>query len=176
MKRNILVFGLISGTIVSTLMAISAGVFCSTGNMEGGMIYGYASMLLAFAFVFVGVKNYRDKYNDGLITFGKAFKLGLGIMFIASTMYVITWMVESHFFFPDFGEKYAAMVIEQAKASGMGEAELQAQIKEMQSFQELYKNPVMVILFTYMEIVPPGLLAALISALVFKRKNKPSAA
>src|ERR1700740_1491553 len=104
MKKNILVNGLISGFIVSILMLFSVNYFC---HREGGMDYnsslliGYASMLIAFSFVFVGIRNYRDKYNEGVISFGKAFKIGIMIVFIASTMYVVAWLIDYFFFIPD---------------------------------------------------------------------------
>ena len=46
----------------------------------------------------------------------------------------------------------------------------------MQSYQEMYKNPVFVVLMTYAEVLPIGLLVTLISALVLKRKVKPDTA
>jgi hypothetical protein len=66
------------------------------------MLIGYASMLIAFSLVFVGIRNYRDKFNEGVISFGKAFKIGIMIVLIASTMYVVAWLIDYFFFIPDF--------------------------------------------------------------------------
>src|ERR1017187_9822075 len=73
------------------------------------MLIGYASMLVALSLVFVGIRNYRDKYNNGVISFGKAFKIGIMIVLIASTIYVVAWLIDYFFFIPDFMEKYSSM-------------------------------------------------------------------
>src|SRR3989344_4812298 len=117
MKKNVLVFGSISGLIITALMVISTLLCYKNSNFEGSMLIGYASMLIAFSFIFVGVKNYRDKYNNGLITFWKAFKIGLFIALISSTFYVVTWLIEYYAFMPDFMEKYSEHMLNQAKNS-----------------------------------------------------------
>lgn len=169
MKRNVLVFGLISGAIVSTLMAISLAAFgcgSSEPNFDIAMVVGYAAMLIAFSMIFIGIKNYRDKYNGGVITFGKAFTTGLYITLIASTIYVLAWLVQYYTLYPDFMDKYTEQMIKNTPP-----AELESQLKEMNDMKELYKNPLYVILFTYVEILPLGLLVTLVSALILKRKQ-----
>jgi hypothetical protein len=172
MKKNVLVFGLVSGSIVSALMIVFTALSYGNSNYENGMLLGYASMLLAFSFVFVGIKNFRDKYNEGVISFGKAFKIGLFITLISSTMYVITWLFVYYFYMPDFMEKYAAHMISEAQSSGATAMQLEAQAAEMASYKEMYNNPVFVILLTYMEILPIGLIITAICALILKRKPK----
>lgn len=170
MKKNVMVFGLIAGLIVSTLMVLSMARCYNDPNLEHSMLIGYASMVLAFSFIFVGIKNYRDKYNNGLITFGKAFKIGALISLVASTIYVIVWLIDYYVFMPDFMDKYVAQALREAKADGASAAELAAKAKELASSQEMYKNPIMVVLFTYMEILPVGILISLVAALILKRK------
>jgi MFS family permease len=172
MKKVVIVCGLMAGGIVSAMMIITMAIYTSTGNFENGMIYGYASMLLAFSLIFVGIKNYRDRYNNGIISFGKAFRIGLFITLIASTMYVIVWLIDYYFFIPDFGEKYAAHMLEKLKASGVSEIEMAKQTKEMASFSDIYKNPFFNALITYSEIIPVGLIVTLISSLILKKKIK----
>jgi Protein of unknown function (DUF4199) len=172
MKKIVIVSGLMAGGIVSAMLIITMFIYKSSGNFENGMIYGYASMLLAFSLIFVGIKNYRDKYNNGIIPFGKAFKIGLFITLIASTMYVIVWLIDYYFFIPDFGEKYAAHMLEKLKASGASEIEMAKQTKEMASFSDMYKNPFFNALITYSEIIPVGLIVTLISSLILKKKIK----
>ncbi len=172
MKKNVLVFGLISGLVVSTIMAISMTYMSRHPELCGGvssMVVGYLSMLLAFSLIFVAVKNFRDQQNGGAISFGKAFTIGVLISLIASTMYVITWALVYHFVMPDFMDRYVEQIIEHAKASS-SPAELQKLTEQMNTQRENYKNPVFFSLMTYMEILPVGIIVSLIVAIILKRK------
>ena len=175
MKKTILIYGAIAGVIVSTFMGISMAVMsCGSGNADGeltSMIIGFSSMAVAFSLVFVGIKNYRDKQNGEVITFWKGFFLGLMISLVASTLYVITWGVEFHFFMPDFIDKYSAMQIDQLKKSGISGAKLEDAVKGIESDSYSYKhNPFFFAMYTYMEILPVGIIITLISALILKKK------
>ncbi len=176
MKRNSLVFGTIAGVIISTFMGISMAIMsCGSTDSDGGtgsMIIGFSAMIVAFSFIFVGIKNYRDKQNAGVITFGKAFLLGLMISLIASTLYVITWAVEFHFFMPDFIDKYSAMQIKELHESGVSGAALDEAIKSIENTQLNYKNnPFFFAMYTYMEILPVGIIVTLISSAILKKKQ-----
>lgn len=175
MRKNIIVFVSIAGFIVSAVTAVSMLLISKNSNFEGGMVLGYTSMHIAFTFIFVGIKNFRDTYNDGLITFGKGFKLGFFIALIASTFYVITWVIEFNFFIPDFMDAYGEHMVKQVKESGASQIEIDKQIAEMAKYKEMYKNPLFMVLLTYIEILPVGILVAVISALILKRKEKKEA-
>lgn len=172
MKRNILIFGSIAGLIVAIFMVVSTGLCYSNPDYKGSMLLGYAGMLLAFSFVFVGIKNYRDKYCNRVITFGQAFKVGSLIMLVASTIYVVVWLFDYYLFVPDFIEWYTAHVLTQAKAEGKTTAEINSLMSQMDFSRKMYKTPFGVILLTYMEILPVGLVVTLISALILKRRPK----
>lgn len=173
MQRNIVIYGIIAGIIVSVLMLLSVNYlsYCN-GNVDynTSMLIGYASMLIAFSLVFVGIRNYRDKYLGGSISFGKAFTTGILIVLIASTFYVVAWLIDYFYFIPNFMENYSAHMLEELKASGATQAEIDKQTKEMADFAVMYKNPFINAMMTYMEILPVGLLVTLISSLILKRK------
>jgi hypothetical protein len=174
MKKNILIYGLIAGIVVSVSMLFTVN---STSHREGdfdydkGLVIGYTSMLIAFSLVFVGIRNYRNNYNGGVISFGKAFKIGLFIVLIASTIYVISWLIDNYFFMPDFAEKYSAHMLDKLKASGATQTEIDKQTKEMADFVRMYKNPFFNAMMTYVEILPVGLAVTIISSLILKRKK-----
>ena len=175
MKKNIIIYGLIAGILISSFMLISMNYFSHCeGKVDLGtsMLIGYASMLIAFSLVFVGTRNYRDKYNEGVISFGKAFQIGILIVLIASTMYVIAWLIDYYYFIPDFFDKYSAITLDQLKASGATQLEIEAKTKEMTDFARMYKNPFFNAMMTYVEILPVGLIVTLISSLILKRKAK----
>ena len=171
MKKIILICGLISGFILTAMMVVSTTMCYVNDNFESNMALGYASMVLAFALIFVGIKNYRDKYNDGIVSFGKAFKIGLYITLIASSMYVIVWLIDYYLFIPDFMDKYTAHVLKEAKNAGASPTELVTKTQELEQYREMYKNPVLVVLLTYLEVFPIGLIISLICALLLKKGN-----
>lgn len=170
MKKTILTYGLISGLIIMAFMITSTLLYYKNPKLGLSEIIGFIGMFVAFIFVFVGTKNYRDKQNAGSITFLNAFKIGFFIALISSCIYTLVWMVEFHFFLPDFMEKYAASTIEKIKSSGASAIEIKNQIADMESMKESYKNPLFMIAITLMEVLPIGLFVALISALILKRK------
>ncbi len=172
MKKIVLVCGLIAGLIVSSLMVITIAACYNNPNFQGNMVLGYASMILSFSAIFVGIKLFRDKYNGGIISFGRAFKIGLFITLIASTIYVLAWLVDYYLFIPDFMDKYAAHVLKEARESGASQQEMVKKTAEMASYKEMYKNPAFVVLLTYAEIIPVGLVVTIISALILKRKAR----
>lgn len=171
MKKNVLVFGLISGFIITAMMVYSTAKCYSSNDFESSMLVGYASMLVAFSFIFVGIKNYRDKFNGGILSFGKGFKIGLYISLIASTLYVLVWLIDYYLFIPDFMDRYTAHVLRETKADGATATEVQNKAAEMSKYKEMYRNPLFVILFTYLEVLPIGLLVSAIAALILKRKS-----
>ena len=168
MKRNIVIYGLIAGIVVSILMLFSIN---NITDFDSSLYVGYASMLIAFSLVFVGIRNYRDKYNDGVVSFGKAFKIGVMIVLIASTIYVIAWLIAYFYFEPDYLEKYSAKMLDKLKAGGASQIEIDKQTKEMANFAVRYKNPFFNAMMTYAEILPVGLIVTLISSLILKRKT-----
>ena len=121
--------------------------------------------------VYVGIRNYRDKYNGGVISFGKAFKIGIMIVLIASTIYVVAWLIDYFFFIPDFMEKFSASELDKLKASGASQIEIDKETKEMANLTRMFKNPFFNAMMTYVEILPVGLIVTVISSLILKRKT-----
>jgi hypothetical protein len=164
MNNIILKNGLFGGSIVSALLVIMTMYMKANPEKEVSMMIGFAGMLLSFFFVVKGIKQQREA-NNGIISFGKAFLTGLLITLIISTIYVLVWLVILYNFFPNFMEHYANMAIEKASPNEVAKV-----TEEMNSYKEMYKNPIMVILLTYMEILPLGIVFSLVSALILKRK------
>jgi hypothetical protein len=67
-------------------------------------------------------------------------------------------------------EKYSAHMLDDLKASGASQIEIDKQTKEMANTAEMLKNPFFNAMLTYMEILPVGLIVTLISSLILKRK------
>jgi len=169
MKRTILTFGVISGVVCSGLMTVSI-FFADRIGYGHSMVVGYTIMVMSFLLVYFGVRSYRDEDCGGSITFGRAFRVGMGIMLITCVFYVIGWEILYHFFMPDFYDKYGAYVMEKARAAGANAAALEAKAAQLQQMKAMYANPIINACMTFIEPFPVGLLITLISAVILRRK------
>jgi len=170
MKKNVWIFGLILGAILAGHMLYMVNLCYVNPDFKTNDIVGYAAMVVIFSLVFFGIRNYRNKQLDGVISFGKAFKTGALIALLGATIYVVVWIFAFYLFVPDYIDKYTVHVLNATARDHA--ASLAAKTKEMADFKEMYKSPFFVILITYFEVLPVGLVVALVSALVLKRKNK----
>ena len=169
MKRIIWTYGLIAGTIVVAMLAISVPFMDSPEFMKRGEIIGYATMLVALSLIFFGVRTYRNRHLGGAIPFKQAFFVGLYISLVASAIYVAGWMVISGLFLPDFAEQYAQSTLQHLKDTGASAEEISKHTEDMAYYQELYKNPIFRAGITFTEIFPVGLIVTIISAIILKR-------
>jgi len=164
-------FGSISGLLIVSTWFILYALGGADGEFVGGELLGYTIMLLALTAVFMGVKNKRDGNESSVFSFKEGFLTGLGIVLVASLIYVVGWMIYMPTFAPDFVDKYQANQIELVQNSDISSGEKNEKIEEIKTQIENYKKPHMMASITFLEIFPVGLLVTLITALILRRKE-----
>jgi hypothetical protein len=169
MKKLVLVYGSIAGAIVALMLIISFVVLIGNStdpadhDMTWGMVIGFTAQFLAMSFIFIATYSYKKNVLGGSIKFWPAFKIGLLISLIASTIYVITWVILYKTGSSAVMETMAQQELAKAKPEDV------AAIKARWDFYRTYPG---LILWTYLEILPTGILMSLISALIFWLTSK----
>lgn len=174
MKKSVWKYGLASGIVLAVLMGITVP-FEHHIKAAYGMAIGYTIMVLSFLIVFIGVKHYRDTDCGGLIGFGRALAAGALMMLIASACYVLMWEALSATVEKNFAHDYAAGMVKRAEQSGLQGAALQAKIDEAHSFETAYAHPLYRMSMTLLEPLPVGLIMALVTAGIVRRKPEAAA-
>lgn len=170
MKKTVLTFGALSGTL-SALMLLGTVPFIDQIGFDRGAYVGYTAMVISFLFVYFGIRSYRDNTAGGQLSFGRGFTVGLLITLISCVGYVIAWEIVYFNFMPDFAVKYGAQQVEHLRASGGTPAAIDAMTKQMADFKVMYDKPLYNAAITFTEPFPVGLLVTLISAAVLRKKK-----
>jgi hypothetical protein len=171
MKKTVWTFGLISGALLSAMMAATIP-FQDEIGFGHSLVVGYTTMVLSFVLIYFGVRSYRDNVGKGTIGFRRALAVGSLIGVIASVCYVATWEIMYYNFMPDFLTKYGGQELEKARAGGASEAALAQQKVELDKFEKMYQNPAVNAAFTILEPLPVALVIALVSAGVLSRRKR----
>jgi hypothetical protein len=172
MNKIIWVNGTIAGVIMGGMFFLTAPLWENgTINFDNGMWIGYTTMVVALSVVFFGVKSYRDQHANGVITFGRAFKVGILITLIASIIYALSWEVAYNTVSKGFTEEMKKYYVEQAKSNSTNEQDLKASVAGVERNFEWYKNPFIRFAMTLMEVLPVGLVVTLVTAGLLRKKE-----
>jgi hypothetical protein len=164
--RYILTYGVLSGLVI--ILTMIAGIVFGREAFFSSAVFGYLIMLVALTFIFVGMKRYRDVELGGVVRFGPAFMVGLGITVVAGVIYVAVWELyqaqSDHAFIND----YTDFVVRSKEQEGATPEALAALRAEMATLKTNYANPLFRIPMTFLEIFPVGLLVSLVSAAILR--------
>ena len=165
MKKTILIFGAIIGLVLAAHAIFRMNLMYTHPDFKSSDLVGYASLFIMWSIIYFGVRNYRNNHLDGKISFLKALKTGALICVIASTLYVIVGLAYYYIFAPDFIDVFTDYVLRHSAPE-----DLATKTAQMAEFKEMYKNPLFAIFITYIEVMPFGLIVALVSAFIVRRK------
>lgn len=173
MKKVIIRYGIIAGTIVSALMLLSLPLMNNLSKETEGiaMLVGYVSMILSISTIFIAIKTFRDKYNEGKVKFGKAFLIGLYITLIAAAIYALVFVIADALSGEAFVESYRNMQLDKINSdSTLNLEQKQGAIIKMNEEMTMYRKPIVKFFFTMLEYLPVGIGASLLAALILKKK------
>ena len=145
------VYGFLTGLIIFTLH-LTLGI--NNLDYSTNEILGYVSIFLSLSFIFFGIKHYRDKVNNGVVTIGKAIVIGLLISVLVGLGIAIAECIYTKLIDPSFFNNYEQMLIDQGKED---------EIIKMTSATAAVFMLVLVIVI--------GFIISLLSALILQRKN-----
>lgn len=173
MKQITIKYGIIGGVIVATFMMLTMPLMTAnpTDDYDLAEILGYVSILLSLSTIFIAIKTFRDKFNEGKVKFGKALLIGIYITLIAGAIYSLTFLIYFNFIDNSFIEHYTNNQLEVINKMDITEVAKTEKITEMKSQMETYTNPlVMFLVSLFVEYFPVGLLVSLIAAAILKKK------
>jgi len=168
MKKTILRFGLLGIITICVLSLLNWSLVGSVDNTVGEIL-GYSTMVVSLIFVFFGIKHFRDKENNGLVTFGQALLIGVLISLIVSFAFGILDLIYVKLVNPEFMTEYYEGMLEEAKS--LPTAEFENRKAELESEKEMFLNPIMHFFIMSMMVFIIGFIISLLSALILQRKN-----
>lgn len=165
MTRIVVVYGLLGGAVA--IAGLVVGMKLGVESVWAG----YVIMLAALSLIFIGIKRYRDTELGGVIRFPTALGIGLGIALVASLIYVAGWEVYMYLTNYTFFDSYAKDVIAAKRASGASAAQIAQLTREMTAMGKQYAEPLYRMVMTLFEILPVGVVVALISAALLRNSR-----
>ena len=170
MKKIVLTYGLIAGAILSAMMFITMPMHDRIGY-DNGLLIGYTTMVVAFLMVFFGIRSYRENVAGGALSFGRGLRVGVMIALIGAVCYVLSWELIYYKIWPGIAEDMFTEMVKKEQASGRSDAVIAAAVEKVEKFRDMYRNPLINSAVTFMEVLPVGLLATLVSAAILRRRR-----
>ncbi len=168
MKKTVIKFGLYGALTICILFLISWFLLSDLpfGTQE---ILGYVSMILSLGFVYLGIRHFRDKENEGRVSFKKALVIGILISLITALAFGILDVIYTEILNPDFMNEYYDATVENMRNS-LPPDEFKVQLAEIEAQKQLFSSPIFSFALMASTVFVIGFIISLISALILQRK------
>jgi uncharacterized membrane protein (DUF106 family) len=174
MKSTVIRYGVYAMLAMVLLSAIHIFLVVPNVKSANSEVVGYLTMLLSMIFVFAGIKYYRDKVNNGVLSFWQGLKIGILIVLIPSVAFGLFDLLYTKVINPGWMENYYKEMIEQTKKSTAPD-KLDAALKKLESSKEIFSNPFLEFLLMAVTVFIIGFIVTIISSLTLRRA-RPAAA
>lgn len=164
--RYFLVFGSLAGLIIVLLS--TAAVLSGALGHSSSPVMGYLVMLVGLTMIFVGVKRFRDVECGGVIRFGRALLVGLGIGLAAAIIYAAAFELYVAATGFDFVAWFAEIRARELAAAGTDPAAVEREMAALRAFGADYARLSYRLPLHFLEIAPAWLLVALASAAILR--------
>lgn len=171
MKKTVIRYGLYGALLMVVLFSAVWFLFNKSSADYGRQeVLGYLTIILSLAFVFFGIKHYRDSVNNGQLTFGQGIKVGLLIVLIPSIAFGLFDVLYVSLFDPQFFENYYNYQLDEMRKS-LAAREYELRKKEMESQKKMFSNPFVQFVVMFLTVFFIGLIITVISALILRRNR-----
>ena len=130
---------------------------------------GYLNYVILIAGIFIGTKQFRDNYNNGLISYANALGSGTLISLFASIILAFYMYIFMEFIDPDALDKIMILAEEKLIDRGMPDDQIEAAIEINKKFM----TPTVVAIWTVPTFTFFGFLFALITSAILKKEGDP---
>jgi hypothetical protein len=162
MKRIVLKYGIIGGVISSIIGTLNWLLIAHSIGVKGSQAVGYISITLSLLCIPFGVRYFRDKLNNETVSFGQAFKIGLGITIMAA----IVMAIHSVLFFVFQKEEFLEW-----QRMNLSQAELIAFNEQLAQMPEFAYTPWFQGIVMFFMVFLIGAIVNLISALILRQET-----
>jgi hypothetical protein len=171
MKQTIFRYGLY-GVLVILASAIIQYIIFPKCSFETQEVIGYLTIFLSMIFVFLGIRQYRNKINNGLLSFGQGLKIGTLIVLIPAVFFGLFDIFYAKVLNPNWQTDYLAYYTEKIRKTTPPE-KLQPALDKMNSQMEMFNSPVMQFILMFLTVFIIGFIVTIISSLALMKKQKP---
>jgi hypothetical protein len=169
MQRTVWRYGGFSVLIVAFYFVCTWLLFNSP-NYTNQAILNWIGIVLSLVFVFVGIKDYRDGVNNGVLSFGEGMKVGILIIILPTLAFGLLDVLYVKYLDPAFFDKYYTWVVNRMQAK-FPASEWAARLKKIQQRRSFFGNPTGQFVVMSLSVFVVGLIITAISTLLLKRKN-----
>ncbi len=168
MKKTVIRFGSYGAVTICILFLISWFLLADV-SFTTQEVLGYISMVLSLSFVFFGIKHFRDKENQGKVSFKKALTIGVLISLITALAFGILDVFYTEVLNPDFMVEYYNDTVESMR-NALPPDEFEKELARIETQKKMFSSPLFSFALMAMTVFVIGFIISLTSALILQRK------